>query len=118
MLSEVVKWEVRLRQRKEGSMSILIKGMAMPKSCEACPFIGLGYDQLVCRLQDCVLCDKAKATCPLIELPPHGRLIDADALLQHQWVSSDWNSGGVHEIVVSITDIDEAPTIIESEGEE
>lgn len=57
-------------------MSILIRGMEMPSCCAACK----------------VLCDAKSETgiirpfgerlssCPLIEIPHHGRLIDADAL--------------------------------------
>lgn len=44
--------------------------------------------------------------CPLIEIPPHGRLIDADALPRF---------GGRRGLVHS-KDIDEATTIIPREG--
>jgi len=57
---------------------VLIKGMEMPKNCFDCPFlkddfcIVLGYemrnDQI---LMGC-------GSCPLVEVRPHGRLIDAD----------------------------------------
>ena len=47
-------------------MSILIKGMKMPESCDMCPIEGCEYIN-------------KKFTCPLVEIPtPHGRLIDAD----------------------------------------
>lgn len=84
-------------------MSVLIKGMEMPKTCEEC---ALNYDSCACiktgsrffrgretefdpfkgRLEDC----------PLVPVPPHGRLIDADALGQsikesidecHKWAN-------------------------------
>ena len=42
---------------------ILIRGMEMPKDCGKC-FVG---DRTICA-----------DACPLVELPPHGRLIDAD----------------------------------------
>lgn len=61
-------------------MSILIKGMAMPKNCEECAF---NYDMYRCMitLKSTMLADTERLSdCPLIELPPHGRLIDADAL--------------------------------------
>jgi len=70
-------------------MSVLIKGMEMPKNCFDCP---IGSDGAVCVLLgigDGYLYHKHDAfdaaterlpNCPLIELPPHGRLIDADAL--------------------------------------
>ena len=64
-------------------MSILIKGIEMPKDCIKCPF---------CRFEDgywkCLVdgsyadfggsCRPFK--CPLIEVPPHGRLGDLDKL--------------------------------------
>ena len=68
-------------------MSVLIKGMEMPKSCYVCPFC----DYVSAR------CDAVKGNpytqesryekrddfCPLIEVPePHGRMIDADALVE------------------------------------
>lgn len=70
-------------------MSVLIKGMEMPKSCP-CEIIGVGYD-LFCsfaygvpaRVQEYNECCENGTKpdwCPLIEVPPHGRLIDADAL--------------------------------------
>lgn len=63
-------------------MSILIKGMEMPTRCADCPMC---YDYIRCRLLqesfgefDCV--EYRWECCPLIEVPKHGRLIDADAL--------------------------------------
>ena len=64
-------------------MSILIKGMEMPKRCLDCPFL-ITRDNDDCILQSDEAnakfesWDDMKASCPLIELPPHGRLIDAD----------------------------------------
>lgn len=46
-------------------MSILIHGMKMPKNCGVC-FVG---DRTIC-----------KEHCPLIEIPPHGRLGDLGEL--------------------------------------
>ena len=45
--------------------------------------------------------------CPLVELPPHGRLIDADAI-------QDYN---VETFGQRLLIIDTAPTVIEAEGE-
>lgn len=69
---------------------ILIKNVEMPKNCEECPF----FDDIYTRMDDddTYRCDligglsywqyagKAEKDCPLIELPPHGRLIDADVV--------------------------------------
>ena len=63
-------------------MSILIKGMEMPKKCEQCWFFGsdsarVGYCYLL--KGELPLPDGVPQDCQLIEVPtPHGRLIDAD----------------------------------------
>lgn len=57
-------------------MSILIKGMNMPISCEKCP---LCYDYLHCSIDDSLhmFLYNRHPNCPLIEIPtPHGRLIE------------------------------------------
>ena len=67
-------------------MSILIKGMKMPTSCRSCRFAGFGGRR--CELNVCIftgesqptLSQKRMSACPLVTVPPHGRLIDADAL--------------------------------------
>ena len=75
-------------------MSILIKGMEMPTNCEKCPF--LDYEEGFCFASgvkhksgwyESTLCpggikDGRHEECPLIEIPPHGDLIDRDALEQ------------------------------------
>ena len=69
-------------------MSIYIQGMEMPKSCP-CELIGIGYD-LSCSFTggvaarvkeyyECCQNDTRPSWCPLIPVPEHGRLIDADA---------------------------------------
>lgn len=51
---------------------IYIKGMEMPKSCVDCRF----HKSIYCTLND--ICTNTAQGCPLIPVPPHGRLIDAD----------------------------------------
>ena len=67
-------------------MSLLIRGMEMPKNCFICPFKNLE------------ICDE---DCPLIEVPPHGRLIDADAMLNDLNKSADdcieWKNHAMEE---------------------
>lgn len=68
-------------------MSVLIKGMEMPSSCDEC-------ELCTCYVREdgteenyrCVITfypihefDERHEYCPLVEIPPHGRLIDADA---------------------------------------
>ena len=70
-------------------MSILIKGMEMPKSCFYCPFRRkINPDDIQCLVTRDVFEETFAGTiemrnrgfCPLVEIPPHGRLIDADVL--------------------------------------
>ena len=68
-------------------MSILIKDMEKPKRCLVCPFM-VSRDNDDCILQSDEAnakfnsWDDMKASCPLVEIPtPHGRLIDADELI-------------------------------------
>lgn len=70
-------------------MSILIKDMEMPKGCFDCPF-ERDY-AFICSLTNKETRKHRKVHvvneyeampewCPLVEVPPHGRLIDADKL--------------------------------------
>ena len=62
---------------------ILIKNMEMPKSCAECPMQYVGEERTACFLMNCynkIFIEKRPSWCPLVELPPHGRLTDADAL--------------------------------------
>lgn len=64
-------------------MGVYIKGMEMPSCCEKCPvntkdaFGGIG-----CRVTGYIPLRKADQDfpnwCPLVPVPPHGRLIDGD----------------------------------------
>lgn len=67
-------------------MGIYIKGMEMPSSCFLCPFKKhAGWVR--CMITDMnvepetVRETKAKS-CPLVDVPPHGDLIDSMALLE------------------------------------
>ena len=106
-------------------MSILIKGMEMPKNCSGCP---LNYDQMMCIVtgtrwwsDTMVLMDfdsdkERLSDCPLVEIPtPHGRLIDADKIEYEKLYIDD--AGKSYEMVGK-DDIDDAETVIEAEGSE
>ena len=114
-------------------MSILIKGMKMPESCLNCPletdygtcghFNGADYAEHPTGYSS------RPVWCPLIELPPHGDLIDRDALsksldslcdrvcqyskAQRKVMCGACPLGDAFAVVE-----DDAPTIIESEGED
>ncbi|MDC9367129.1 hypothetical protein [Clostridioides difficile] len=113
-------------------MSVLIKGMEMPKNCKECMFADMDdvdFDyELYCtankKYADLDMYDlPIGGGCPLIEVPPHGRLIDADEF-------KDYIRSGYEEmkhlfnenlkVATLVTesfckDIDEAPTVIEAE---
>ena len=65
-------------------MSVLIKGMEMPKSClhcfcmRGCPAARRRQNKAEPMFPRTYRHDD----CPLNEVPPHGRLIDADALIE------------------------------------
>ena len=123
-------------------MSVLIKGMEMPKNCDSCRIMVLEdtncVPELFCGCPIVFMAhpqgeDHRPDYCPLVEVPtPHGRLIDADALMnefekaqrtmaQHgreyacsfmsssQELSTEWYC--VEDM------LDNSPTIVESEGE-
>lgn len=61
-------------------MSVLIKGMEMPSSCSLC-FFAI-HDMCVATGKDAEdWWTERPEYCPLISVPPHGRLIDADVFL-------------------------------------
>lgn len=55
---------------------VYIKGMEMPKNCVDCRF----HKRFYCTITD--ICTNTAQGCPLIPVPPHGRLIDADSAMK------------------------------------
>ena len=99
-------------------MSILIKGIKKPKSCESCPFEDFG---------GCMFRVK-QSECPLVEVPaPHGRLVDADWIrealihtLEALKKNPKMDRQEMHLIAAFSTlgrMLEDAPTIIEAEEE-
>ena len=87
--------------------SVYIKGMEMPSCCGECRFLD-EYGDYPC----CIVTDEQRGYnfrirelrmphCPLIPVPDHGRLIDADAL---------------HSFMAALC-VANAPTIIPADGE-
>lgn len=111
---------------------LLIRGMKMPTSCRACQ-LKMNCDdcegwECVCvplRKQigylDDLLADKRRDDCPLVPVPPHGRLIDADAEiarvqnLYNKAVAKDPEMGCVSVYEGEIAVLKLAPTIIPAE---
>ena len=120
-------------------MSVIVKGMKMPNECARvedgefvhCPFVNTD--------DDCILQSKVTGSwedmyhnCPLVALPDHhGRLVDADAFKADYGMKDDCADcekemrGKVkaceYDRIYSKMDfcgwLDDAPTIVESEGE-
>ena len=93
-------------------MSVLIKDMAMPKSCGFCPLRHEARDGDECYLGASLTeYQKRPDDCPLVPVPPHGDLIDRDALTISTAVPLD----GKPYQYVHIYNIKGAPTIISAD---
>ena len=99
-------------------MSLIIKGMKLPEKCEDCPCYD--YIDYVCRADDCFAPfdvenpEERSEHCPLIELPAkHGRLIDADKLLESFREALNEDRCFVNFFAL----VDDSPTVIEAENE-
>lgn len=105
-------------------MSILIKNMEMPTSCDDCPMGGNlcchllpGVPALWAEYTNAVREKRMHSDCPLVPVPDHGRLIDADALDKaigeevHEcaWDNAAFSGYRVWDL------LDDAPTIIPAE---
>lgn len=97
-------------------MSVIIKGMKMPKSCDSCDLIQFDDEELEAH---CPLSpyyrwcgtppDYRPEGCLLVEVPtPHGRLIDENELLRHKYGFSQ-----TARVIIKTTD-----AIIEAEVSE
>ena len=109
-------------------MSVIVKNMEMPKNCQEC---GL-YIEGACYAKGYrdyrSIMDTAKPDdCPLVELPPHGRLGDLDALYAEISNGNKAYNGiegydGKYPNIANVDDcldaIKYADTVIEAEGSE
>ena len=106
-------------------MSIIIKGMEMPKDCQFCP---MAHWNKLDQLTGCDVVGGKRYVpkgdylywysegrpdwCPLVEVPKHGRLIEADKLMDK---IRRYGGGGLwseEELYFTVKDM---PTIIEAE---
>lgn len=109
------------------SVGVYISGMKMPKSCHEC-VAGYGGCCFVAPAESDGICpDHGRADfCPLIPVPDHGRLIDADALRQamyHEAFETDspmqkWDSGCWIRYKMFEQMEESAPTIIPASTED
>ena len=126
-------------------MGVYIKGMEMPKNCFDCPCyhhkVDDGYyDYEICGASGTVFNDGYSSVtvhkdhivpfkerldnCPLVPVPPHGRLIDADARVNVQMYNDEFED--FQTVNMSIDDLldsswielEDDPTIIPAEESE
>lgn len=108
-------------------MSIIVRNMDMPERCGRCHFVRWSnlHQTAWCTLaQEACFEDFSKDYknrradfCPLVEIPtPHGRLIDIKSVEYGKFTTvgneyQRWWNGALESV------IDNAPTVIEAEGE-
>lgn len=96
-------------------MSIYIPGIAPPENCDKCT-------HPTCTLWQNHEPDGRHKDCPIIELPPHGRLIDADALKIYQMEENvraygepneyEYDAGLIDGLHMAAKEVCVAPTVI------
>jgi len=112
-------------------MGVYFKGMEIPDKCGHCRFATAFECQVTKNF--ITTFNVRQADCPLIPIPPHGRLIDADEISEHKYTTMppyrreycDGKPKSEDEVVAfkfgwnsAIDAITEnAPTIIEAEAE-
>ena len=107
-------------------MSVLIKGMKMPTSCSEC---ALNYDCFKCIVTGTPFFDHEHNfddettrldNCPLVSVPPHGRLIDANkiGLTDFEVILCQKENPFKNALEMLLEKIENAPTIIEAEEDE
>lgn len=97
-------------------MSILIKGMKMPRGCASCKISRRNGKKMICPfiwkcewdIHDPMSADHRLDGCPLVPVPEHGRLIDADALMANAEYKGKYD-------ILSAYDVVATPTIIPAE---
>lgn len=100
-------------------MSVIVKGMEMPKACGLCPFNDYCYCMAKNLYVDGSATHGRASFCPLVELPEkHGDLIDADALIAKcgDWYTEEGTETGFIGTIGML--LKDAPTVVGAEGEE
>ena len=138
------RWE-QIKKEREGRkrMSVLIKDIGLPNNCLHCPFSHMASDCLkiwiVCKVKDVSVTDGDAVEegrpnwCPLVEIPSHGRLIDADAyhkeIKERYQSASEWYHEAetddilarAESAMITFTEcsltLQKMPTVIEAEEE-
>jgi len=102
-------------------MSVLIKGMEMPKSCCQCPCSNVAGCEVTREVLTSNLMRTGRSKrCPLVPVPPHGRLIDASEEITVQMYDDQHED--FYQVKMTIDDLlsqswidAKAPTVIPAE---
>ena len=98
---------------------VYIRRMEMPTSCFYCPFRRKGDpDDIMCIVTREVFEEtfagtietRNRGNCPLVPVPEHGRLIDADAVAERFWDGQCYFTDAIKR------KLQNAPTIIPADG--
>ena len=123
-------------------MSVIIKGMKKPSTCDQCPFFNLEEDEFSALVN--IWCDLGTFSfkdadfkelyskfpfsnvqgknCPIVPVPSHGRLIDADKLVNYQmrgaikYANGTSATGFENLVVLPISSLSEIPTVLEADN--
>ena len=106
-------------------MGVYIKGMEMPTRCFACPMCEVENAEVNCvfshgsyieyrEVDPKVAIQERPSWCSLVEVPPHGRLIDADALESTLNKMGIWGDARVKGFIKSIPTVIPADTDLET----
>lgn len=102
-------------------MSVLVRGMEMPTSCGECRMSnGISCYAAAPDTEDIVVerIDDRPSWCPLVPVPEHGRLIDADALkrlIDNSLFPSDMVT--TRAVSMAVAWLNDATTIIPADKE-
>ncbi len=114
-------------------MGVYIKGMEMPKSCYKCDMRRRDGMDIVCpiaherfSIADVNILEYRLDNCPLVPVPPHGRLGDLDELAKRVKDEgrnqAEYYADRYHPVVMAYGDcygkVSFAPTIIPADPEE
>ena len=100
------------------SMGVYIKGMEMPFTCLTCDFHkcagGVGDFCSLTKRRQFRFKNRPKDR-PLVHVPPHGDLIDRDALRDNNCDAFEIDGADGTILAMDVSIIDDAPTIIPAE---
>ena len=104
-------------------MSVLIKGMEMPTRCFSCPMCDVENAEVNCAIShgsyieyrevdQKIAIQERPSDCPLVEVQPHGDLVDINAL---KFAILDGDYVNEHDYLIGVLNaINDATTVIES----